>query len=103
LPAGSLAPLDPRAPIQEATTFLDVTASAAGDQLTVSTELLANDEPVLVSVDGTVVSADDLTASSTGTLDTRITLSAPLATGDHTVKVSGRSSNLSGSTTVTID
>jgi hypothetical protein len=103
LPAGSLAPLDPHAPIQEATTFLDVTASVDDDQLTVSTELLANNEPVLVSVDGIVVSPDDLTATSTGTLNTQITLDEPLTTGDHTIEVSGRSSNLSGSTTLTVD
>lgn len=68
-----------------------------------STELLANNEPVLVSVDGIVVSPDDLTATSTGTLNTQITLDEPLTTGDHTIEVSGRSSNLSGSTTLTVD
>jgi hypothetical protein len=103
LPARSLAPLDIGAPIQRATTFLDVEASAAGDQLSVSTELLANDEPVRVSVDGTVVSAADLVASSTGTLDVQITLPEPLASGDHAVEVSGRSSNLAGSTTITVE
>ncbi|MGW0231970.1 DUF3472 domain-containing protein [Actinopolymorpha singaporensis] len=102
LPAASLAPLDIRAPIQQATTFLDVEASVIGGQLSVSTELLADDEPVRVRVDGTTVSADDLVASSTGTLDTQITLPGPLAPGDHTVGVSGRSSNLAGSATVTV-
>ncbi|WP_345483030.1 hypothetical protein, partial [Actinopolymorpha pittospori] len=102
LPAPSLAPLAIRAPIQQATTFLDVEASVGGDQLSVSTELLANDEPVQVSVDSTVVSAADLVASSTGTLDVAITLANPLAPGHHAVEVSGRSSNLTGSTTITV-
>ncbi|MGW5366413.1 DUF3472 domain-containing protein [Actinopolymorpha pittospori] len=102
LPAPSLAPLDIRAPIQQATSFLDVEASVGDDQLSVSTDLLANDEPVQVSVDGTVVSAADLVASSTGTLDVQITLPDPLAPGDHSVEVSGRSSNLTGSTTITV-
>ncbi|MFD2081685.1 protein of unknown function [Actinopolymorpha cephalotaxi] len=102
LPADTLAPLGVGAPIQQATTFLDVEASASGDQLSVSTELLADDEPVRVSVDGKTVSAADLAASPTGTLDVRIALPGPLAPGEHTVEVSGRSSNLTGSTTVIV-
>ena len=102
LPASSLVPLDVGAPIQQATTFLDVDAAVDGDQLSVSTELLADDEPVRVSVDGRVVSVADLAASSTGTLDVKITLPGPLAPGDHAVEVGGRSSNLTGRTTVTV-
>ena len=103
LPADSLAPLGIRAPIQRATTFLDVDASASGDQLSVSTELLADDEPVQVSVDGTAVSADGMTALSTGTLDVRIKVPGPLAPGEHAVEVSGRSRTLTGSTTITVN
>ncbi|MET9021846.1 DUF3472 domain-containing protein [Actinopolymorpha sp. NPDC004070] len=102
VPSYSLAPLGIGAPIQQATTFLDVEASTIGEQLAVSTELLADDEPVQVSVDGTTVSGADLAASSTGTLDVKIALPGPLAPGDHVVAVSGRSSNLTGSTTVSV-
>lgn len=103
LPKESLAPLKSTAPIQQATTFLVVTATANAEELTVTTALLANDEPVQVSVDGTVVSSPDLTASSSGTLDDAvINLSEPLSPGEHTVKVRGLSSNLTGSVTLQV-
>lgn len=102
LPAESLAPLQEGAPIQQPITFLDLQAALDGDQLTVSTALLANDEPVQVSLDGTVVSADDVKASPTGTLDQlTITLPEQPSSGAHTVTVRGLSSNLTGSAQIT--
>jgi hypothetical protein len=97
LPKDALAPLEHGAPIQQPTSFLDLAASLDGDQLRVSTELLANDEPVQVSLDGTIVSSADLQASAAGTLDVVITLPEPAAPGQHLITVRGLSSNLTGS------
>lgn len=102
---GDIAPIDAArkgAPLYVQETFASITATASGTTLTVSGSPYANDEPLQVTVDGNAV-ATTATASGTGTLsDTAIALPAALSAGTHTVVVAGKSSGLSGTTSVTI-
>lgn len=102
---GDIAPIDAArqgAPLYVQETFASITARASGTTLTVSGSPYANDEPLQVTVDGNAV-ATTATASGTGTLSpTAIALPAALSAGTHTVVVTGKSSGLSGTATVTI-
>jgi Domain of unknown function (DUF3472)/Domain of unknown function (DUF5077) len=102
---GAIAPIDAArrgAPLYVQETFADLTASVHGTRLTVSGAPYANDEPLLVTVDGTAVDGS-VTAGETGTLENvAIALPAPLAAGSHTVMVTGKSSGISGTVTVSV-
>ncbi|WP_426997632.1 DUF3472 domain-containing protein [Pseudarthrobacter sp. N5] len=90
------------APLYTQETFASITATVSGSQLSVTGSPYANDEPLLVTVDGTAV-ATTATATEDGKLaNTAIALTAPLPSGTHKVTVTGKSSGLSGTATVII-
>lgn len=90
------------APLYVQETFASITATVSGAALAVTGSPYANDEPLHVTVDGTSV-ATTATATEDGKLaNTAITLTAPLPAGTHEVIVTGKSSGLSGTATVTV-
>ncbi|GAA1723388.1 hypothetical protein GCM10009809_19070 [Isoptericola hypogeus] len=90
------------APLYGQETFASISAEVHGRTLVVSGSPYANDEPVSVSVDGAEV-ATTATADATGDLErVRIELPEVLSPGSHELVVTGASSGLSGSTTVTV-
>ncbi|XAS67551.1 DUF3472 domain-containing protein [Micrococcaceae bacterium Sec5.7] len=90
------------APLYVQETVASITAAVSGTTLTVNGSPYANDEPLLVTVDGASV-ATTATATDDGKLtNTAISLAAPLPSGAHKVTVTGKSSGLSGTARLTV-